>query len=39
MIHALDAYAMLAYLKGEAGVLVVDALLRDPNEACCGFNL
>lgn len=35
MTHALDACAMLAYLKGEPGALVVDALLRDPNEACC----
>jgi uncharacterized protein with PIN domain len=32
--HVLDASAMLAYLKGEAGAPLVDALLKNPAEPC-----
>jgi PIN domain nuclease of toxin-antitoxin system len=32
--HIVDACAMLAYLKGEDGAHVVDALLLDPAERC-----
>ncbi len=34
MNHALDACAMLAYLRGEAGGDVVAALLTEPTAAC-----
>lgn len=34
MNHILDACAILAYLKGEAGAQAVDALLQDPAEIC-----
>lgn len=30
-VHVLDASAMVAYLSGEPGSKVVDALLRNPN--------
>lgn len=33
-LHALDASAMLAFLKQEPGWQVVEALLLDPNSAC-----
>jgi PIN domain nuclease of toxin-antitoxin system len=33
-IHALDASAMVAYLAGEPGELVVTALLADPAATC-----
>jgi PIN domain nuclease of toxin-antitoxin system len=34
MNHVLDASAMLAYLRGETGALVVDAVLRNPADRC-----
>ncbi len=34
MNHVLDACAMLAYLSGEKGSEVVEALLADPAEVC-----
>lgn len=34
MSYVLDASAMLAYLRGEKGVLVVDALLHNPLRLC-----
>lgn len=34
MHHVLDASAMLAYLRGENGALVVDQLLRSPTKIC-----
>ncbi|HJQ23744.1 MAG TPA: hypothetical protein VKA60_07475 [Blastocatellia bacterium] len=34
MNYVLDACAMLAYLKGEPGALVVDSLLRDSANVC-----
>jgi PIN domain nuclease of toxin-antitoxin system len=34
MNHALDACAMLAYLRGETGGTVVDGLLQSPTETC-----
>ncbi len=34
MNHVLDACAMLAYLSGEKGSEVVEALLTDPAEVC-----
>jgi predicted nucleic acid-binding protein len=33
-INVLDTSAMLAYVNGEVGGDVVDALLRDPNAVC-----
>jgi predicted nucleic acid-binding protein len=33
-IHVLDASAMIAYLMGEHGGIVVDSLLNDPNAVC-----
>ena len=33
-VHVLDASAMVAYLAGEPGALVVDSLLNDPNALC-----
>jgi len=32
--HALDACAMLAYLRGEPGGTVVDGLLQSPTDTC-----
>jgi PIN domain nuclease of toxin-antitoxin system len=34
LIYVLDASAMLAYLNGEPGSVVVDRLLRDPQHDC-----
>lgn len=34
MVYVLDASAMLAYLRGEDGALIVDQLLRNKTELC-----
>ncbi|MFL5387023.1 MAG: type II toxin-antitoxin system VapC family toxin [Longimicrobiaceae bacterium] len=39
MNHVLDACAMLAYLTGEDGAVVVDELLRDPSHDCYAHSL
>ena len=34
MNHALDACAMIAYLRGESGGTVIDGLLNTPSDHC-----
>ncbi len=39
MNHALDACAMIAYLRGEAGGTVVDSFLNTPGDQCCAHTI